>query len=134
MEGVIARIDEVMRHHPRKIFIMIGINDLKLEQKSPGDLTRQYVELLHTISERSPEAQIFLQSLLPVWGETNKAIIEVNQHLSEMADGSRVQYLDIHRLYTDSQGQLRKDWSFDGVHLRAIAYQKWREVVWPLID
>ena len=134
MEGVIARIDEVMRHRPRKIFIMIGINDLRFQDDKPGDLLNQYKILLHKIDERQPEAQIYLQSLLPVWGETNKAVEEVNQGMSKLDDGKRVHYLDIHYLVTDSKGELGREWTFDGIHIRAAAYQKWRDSVWPLVN
>lgn len=134
MDGVVARIDEVLRHHPRKIFIMIGINDLRTQHYRPDDLAGKYEVLLHKINEKSPEAQVYLQSLLPVWGEMNKAVTELNRQLSELADGRNVHYIDIHSLMTDSEGQLRKEWTFDGVHLRAIGYQAWREFVWPLIS
>jgi lysophospholipase L1-like esterase len=133
MEGVIARLEEVTRHRPRKIFIMIGINDLSFEQKKPDDLVKQYVSLLHEINEKSPGSQAYLQSLLPVRGEQNTAVKAVNKRLSELADGKNVQYVDIHSRMTDSQGMLREDWTFDGVHIRAIAYQTWRDQVWPLV-
>jgi lysophospholipase L1-like esterase len=133
MEGVIARIEEVTRHHPLKIFIMIGINDLRFEQKKPDDLVNQYRTLLHKINEESPASRVYLQSLLPVRGETNKTVTKVNEQLSRMADGKSIHYVNLHPLMTDSQGELRDDWTFDGVHLRAVAYQTWRDQVWPLV-
>lgn len=133
VEGVIARLKEVTRHHPREIFIMIGINDLIFEKRTPDELIRLYMNLLHEVREKSPESQVYLQSLLPVRSEHNGAVSEVNARLSEIADGQKVQYLDIHSRMTDSNGMLRDDWTFDGVHLRAVAYQTWRDQVWPLV-
>ena len=134
MDGVIARVDEVMRHHPHKIFIMIGINDLRFQQKNSRELMIQYEILLRKIVEKSQDTDVYLQSLLPVRGEMNRAITEVNQALSELADGRRVHYVDIHSLMTDSKGELREDLTFDGVHIRAIGYKMWQECVWSLVN
>ncbi|MGH9761723.1 MAG: GDSL-type esterase/lipase family protein [Blastocatellia bacterium] len=134
IEGVIARIGEVVRHHPSKIFVMIGINDLRSQRTTPDDLVRQYKAFIQELSERSPESQIYVESLLPTSDWTNDEVKEVNRQLSEVAAGGRVRYVDIHSLMTDEKGELKKAWTFDGVHIRAAAYQKWQEYVWPSVD
>jgi len=50
-----------------------------------------------------------------------------------LADGRRVHYVDLHSLMLDAEGELKNEWTFDGVHIRAIAYRGWRELVWPLV-
>lgn len=64
IHGVIARLDEIVESNPKKIFIMIGINDLGRKRTTEQILT-DYDRLLSFIKQKSPETEIFIQSILP---------------------------------------------------------------------
>jgi hypothetical protein len=131
--GVLKRLSEVTRHHPRQLFVMMGVNDLMANKATPDFVVSQYKALIQRVHEASPATTIYLQSLLPTRREWNEPILEVNRQLEKLADGKRVHYVDVCAAMTDGSGQLREDWTFDGVHLKAPAYEAWRKAVRPLI-
>ena len=64
LDDLIFRSFIIERFHPRKIFVLGGINglvDISLE-----DFEKKYAVLIDKIKKQSPNAQLFLQSLLPV--------------------------------------------------------------------
>lgn len=65
VEGLRYRIEEVLEHHPRQLFIMIGINDL-LGGKTSEDVWAEYRKLISVIRTNSAQTHLFLQSRLPV--------------------------------------------------------------------
>jgi lysophospholipase L1-like esterase len=158
-EGMQRRIGEILRHHPKQLFIMVGINDLK-EGKKPEQVLADYQLLIKNIKLASPNTQIFLQSILPVnvvmwrssWGEYLRAevirsIPQVNQGLEKLADGKQVIYIDLYSamavkpdestaLYSKiiaEPDQLNQQYTFDGIHLNAEGYIKWRNIVRPYV-
>jgi len=134
MEGITARIDEVTRHRPSKLFVMIGINDIKFEQKDPLALVNQFRALVDKVVRASPNTKIYLQSLLPVWDTSlNRSVRQVNLSLASIADNHHVYYVDLNSIMSDANGLLRRELSFDGVHLRAAGYEEWRKAIWPLV-
>ena len=53
--------------------------------------------------------------------------VDLNAHnvaLSKFADGETVFYLDMNPLFTDENGYLKSDETFDGVHLYADGYSR----------
>jgi lysophospholipase L1-like esterase len=143
VEGLRRRIDEVIQHHPRQLFIMIGINDL-MSGKTGDEVLTEYRSLIDRIRSSSPRTQIFLQSILPfnaaLGGSPSrldvvaKHILHVNKVLSSMADGRQIIYIDIYSNMADEANQLDKRYTSDGVHLNGDGYIKWRDVVRPYLD
>jgi lysophospholipase L1-like esterase len=142
VEGVGRRIGEALRHHPRKLFVMIGINNL-LRGDDPDQLIMAYRSLIQTVKESSPQTRIFVQSILPInstlpgMDQTqafSDHILKVNRALSEFADGKQVIYVDLYSSMTDTPHLLSDKYTFDGVHLNGDGYLKWRDVIRPFID
>jgi lysophospholipase L1-like esterase len=113
--------------------VMVGINDLRFEGDSPGNLSSAFQRLIERVATESPNTQIIVQSILPVWGNLNSQVLAANQALAGLAEGDRVVYLDIHSMFADGTGQLSKELTFDGVHLRAVGYLKWRSAIMPFL-
>src|SRR5690606_9671946 len=63
--GVVARMDEVLRHQPKKIFLMIGVNDLKRNEPT-ANIIQNYGRIVQKIRKKSPKTRIYLNSILPV--------------------------------------------------------------------
>src|SRR5690606_40081866 len=63
--GVLARLDEILRHQPKKIFLMIGVNDLK--RNVPTEyIIANYHKIVARIQKDSPKTKIYLNSILPI--------------------------------------------------------------------
>lgn len=131
--GVLARMDEVLSSRPDKIFLLIGINDLKRGTSAEAILS-VYGRIIKRVRQQSPKTKLYIQSILPVneqmlpqiYSKINNGIIKsLNGQLQQLCNTPQVIYADLHPTFEDADGQLKKDWSIDGLHLRAAAYIQW---------
>lgn len=130
--GVYARLDEIVRHHPRKIFLMIGVNDLKRGIPTQN-IINNYERIVEKIHRESPKTKIYLNSILPV---NNKKLIEAfkavkNEDIQVLnaalnSIGSRHSYTQFVDLYPiiAKDGELMEELTPDGIHLEVDAYVK----------
>lgn len=129
--GVYARLDEVLRHQPKKIFLMIGVNDLKRNVPT-SYIIRNYERIVNKIRKDSPKTQIYLNSILPIHNgkllESFKSVKNtdvkvLNTALKEISTkNQKVRFIDLHEILADKNGELRADITPDGIHLEVSAY------------
>ena len=128
--GVLARLPEVLRHRPAKIYLLVGGNDL-LFQTSPDEVAAQYRELVQRIRRESPDTELVLQSIPPVNNElrntrmTNANIQVLNTRIAQIARDYALRYLDLYTPLTDASGNLSAKFTEDGVHLNGAGYAVW---------
>lgn len=116
-----------------KIYIMLGMNELGY--RNTGYFQEQYLAVLEQIRKWQPHAIIFIMANLHVSQAKNNIQTEFNNininaknvAAASLADGVDVFYLDSNPLFTDKDGLLKEDLTFDGVHLYANNYPEWRE-------
>lgn len=116
-----------------KAYIMLGVNELGW---SGTEIFRnQYAKLIQQVREDSPDAQIVLESILPVSAKqeekhsyvNNQRIAEYNQVIQSLSEEEQCTYLDLTTLVSDQQGCLREDLTEDGVHLNVAGCRLWLE-------
>lgn len=118
--------------HYGKIYIMLGMNELGYGD-TPMYL-KQYLKVLRQLREWQPDAIIYVMANLHVSREKNNMESEFNNinindknvAAARLANGRDIFYLDCNPLFTDEDGFLQADLTFDGVHLYAQHYDKWR--------
>lgn len=116
-----------------KIYIMLGMNELGYGNTSM--YMKQYLKVLRQIREWQPDAVIFIMANLHVSQEKNNMESEFNNinindknvASARLANGRDIFYLDCNPLFTDEEGYLQAELTFDGVHLYAQHYEKWGE-------
>src|SRR5690606_26857170 len=133
--GVLRRLDEVIRHAPTKVFILIGINDIA-KDIPPEVIAHNCGEIISRIKHSSPGTGIYLQSILPVnpavrgfpqhYDKAN-AIVRTNLLLAEVAKSQNVNFLDLYPLFLDKHQHLDEHLTNDGLHLNATGYQRWAD-------
>jgi lysophospholipase L1-like esterase len=78
------------------------------------------------------KAKLVVQSILPVdlaWIDNN-IIKQTNRRLEEIAREYGANFLDVHGLFVDAQGNVRKSYlQDDGVHLSSKGYGVWANEV-----
>ncbi len=130
--GVLQRLDcSVFDCAPSDLFILIGINDLN-SGRSLDSMEAGYDEMLKRIRARRPDLRIVVQSLLPTCGnyaKRNAEIVAFNERLKKLASKYNCSYLDLHALLRDAEGQLKAEYTEDGLHLTEPAYKVWRQQV-----
>lgn len=113
-----------------KIYLMLGINEVGYNLKQT---VSKYRELLEFIEQKQPGALIFLQANLHVTKKrsdtdevvNNRAINQLNQEISKLADRKKSFYLDENILFDDADGNLSTEKSEDTAHLYAKYYIEW---------
>jgi lysophospholipase L1-like esterase len=131
--GVLKRIDDITDRQPSKVFLLIGINDIG---KDIPDSVIAYndLKIVKEIHVKSPQTHIYLESVLPVNSTVNnfpqhydKAdhILTLNKLLAANAAAGNYTYVDIFQLFADADGRLKKEYTYEGLHLKPPAYDIW---------
>lgn len=116
-----------------KIYIMLGMNELGYGNTQM--YLKQYGEVVAQIREWQPDAIIYIMANLHVSEKKNNPETEFNNiNINDknaasalLANGTDIFYLDCNPLFTDENGFLNADLTFDGVHLYAQHYDVWRQ-------
>ena len=116
-----------------KIYLMLGINELGW---AGTDIFRdQSTKLLERLREDHPEAEIYIQSILPVSAAqeakksyvNNSRIADYNEVWRELAYELEIPYLEVGEVLTGEDGCLPKNLTYDGVHLNPRGCKIWLE-------
>ena len=127
----ISLADAVAQAACDKIYLMLGVNELGW---NGTDIFREHAEnLLQRLKADHPEAEIVIQSLLPVSAEqdakgtyvNNRRILAYNQVWMELAEENGCDYVNIAEAVTGEDGCLPAEMSFDGVHLNRAGCHAW---------
>lgn len=135
--GLIGRVEEVCRHQPTKIFIEIGTNDLSMGAPV-SEIMADYEQLITEI-ERRVSTEIYINSVLPVQdlpGENyqNSEILSLNRLLKEFCSKKSLNYIDLTPTFTDdNSGNLKAEYTHDGLHLNANGYLEWKRILTPFL-
>ena len=116
----------------QKVYLLFGINELGWTNEDA--FISKYAALIEAVRATHPDAQIYVQSILPV-GEkaskdkpylTNSRIAEFNARLQKMAAEQSVYYLDVASAF---QTPLPEELSSDGIHLVRSGCETWRDYI-----
>ncbi|MDR0323739.1 MAG: GDSL-type esterase/lipase family protein [Treponema sp.] len=129
--GVKKRLNEsVFKLNPAKVFLFIGVNDTKKTNDSNETIAENIREIVFSIKNSNQETVIYLQSLYPVnqsrfdpYKISNNRISEINLLLKSLCDDVNILYIDMFSHLVDEYGQLRKEYTVDGLHLNAAGYR-----------
>ena len=130
--GVLQRLDcSVFPCQACDVFILIGVNDLG-DRHALDQMELGYRELLQRLRAAAPEAHLHVESLLPARGHyarLNANIPLFNDRLRLLAAECHAEYLDLHALLVDKQGELKAECSRDGLHFNERGYQIWQAAI-----
>lgn len=122
---------------PAYLFLNIGTNDLNGPQYSQDELIERYNLILENIKENVPGVKIYLLAYYPVnpdatdmpWAKgifahrTNERIRTANEALKQLAYNHSAEYLDLNADITDEKGQLKAEYTIEGMHMYANGYK-----------
>lgn len=137
LKGMPERVSAIAAVKPEKVFILAGINSL--HDGNIEECIKEYRILLDALTAALPNAEVFLQSVLPIepkWEDItchNSVIVEFNRRLSALAEEYKMTYVDIYSAYV-LDGQMNPALSRDGLHLKPAEYSHWAEVIAQYID
>ena len=137
-EWMLNRLDPILDGKPKKVFLMIGTNDLA------WGISRDVVlsnikELVSRFKHESPKTDIYIQSILPVNGtefdkfhghyDQSDNIQKLNNELEIFCESDNIQYIDLHSSFINKDGLLDSRYTYDGLHLTGDGYLLWRDLI-----
>lgn len=142
ISGVEKRTAQVMLGKPKKLFLLIGINDVS-HNLTVKQLATKYERLVKNIRMLSPSTEVYLQSVMPVNNDfkrykslvgKEKTIKAFNKEIERIAKANGCTFIDLTPALADpSTGKLRRNFTNDGLHLTGAGYKAWMNVVKPYI-
>ena len=142
-ENVLADLTHrVSIFNPSQVFVWLGTNDLR-DGKTPEQTLESLQTIIDQIQTERSMSKITLISLIPVNSQvdpytvglrSNDQIQKVNQGLREIAKNEKLDYIDLYSSLKDDQGNLKAEYTVDGLHLSDAGYQVVQEIIEPYLD
>lgn len=124
--GVLNRMDTIINTNAEKAFLMIGANDIgAIDVEVIFD---NYVNILKQLRDSDIEPIVLSTLLTYNHVRDNKIIRKLNTKLKTLCSDLDITYVDLN-VHLSIDGELNKDYSFDGIHLNGIAYAIWAEAI-----
>ena len=135
-KDLLIDMDEtVYRYNPTKVFIQIGTNDLNCDDSNGEQAYNNIVKMIKNIKKNRPYAEVYVESIYPVnqtdderinksttGKRTNEDIKELNSQLEEYCKNNDVKYIDMYNELVDENGNLKLEYTVDGLHLSTEGY------------
>jgi hypothetical protein len=132
--GKLSVFQALERKQYAKVYLMLGVNELGYNNDQ--GFADAYGAAVDRVRQLQPDAQIYLQSIVPVNQETcqatgqpsyitNEQIAVYNQMIETVAQERQVYYVNVSEALVDESGTLPADASADGIHFHREGYQSW---------
>ena len=128
-KGVLNRLDEVIRRHPKIVFLMIGANDL--QTGLPVSMINANIgSIVGALAQK--QIRVVLQKTVHVTAsyrpQINSKVNELNNTLSGLCAAPRILCLDLNPILAGG-GALSPSFSLDGIHLNTAGYLAWKKEI-----
>ena len=132
---VIARVNSAVSYKPKKLFLMIGINDL-FHGEDLNYILENYRKILTVIRTKSPDTIIYVQSVLPINNDISRLpivdsqkIINLNVQLQSLVDNEKIFFINLYPSFCGSDNKMYQKYAPDGVHPNAAGYLLWKNLI-----
>ena len=138
--------ERVYQYNPSKVFLLIGTNDLQHE-RSIDEIVDNIKKIVEGIKENRPEAEIYIESIYPinntdaekidhdmVGRRTNEDIMTINEKLQQYCQENDVVYIDLYNELIDEDGNLKEEYTKEGLHMSDEGYEAITEKLKQYMD
>lgn len=128
-KGVLNRLHQVINLKPKVVVVSIGSNDIVKINDGVDNIVKRILKIKYELTKKLPNSNIYLLSVLPVLDDkeitnynylknrNNDIIDEINEELMIYTN-----IIDISGCLKDINNNLRKDYTYDGLHLNEKGY------------
>jgi len=135
-EGFYNRLSTVYSVNPEMCFIMGGINDIH-QGISVNEITISIKKLIEelTLNGIKPiiQSTLYVSIKYPNWKKVNKIVDELNNEIKKICIEKDIIFMDINAVLS-IDGALKKENTYDGVHLTGYGYTEWGKLLKPIIE
>jgi lysophospholipase L1-like esterase len=120
---------------PSIVVMLIGTNDLAFSSDVSG-ISGRIEQICQAIIATQPNVRLIVQSVYPInpsddprviqyllGSRTNALILELNERIQEMTTRLEIDYVDLHPALKDEHGNLKLEYTTDGLHLNVEGYE-----------
>ncbi|MFH0979932.1 MAG: GDSL-type esterase/lipase family protein [Planctomycetota bacterium] len=140
--GILHRLDvSVFDCRPSYILLENGANDLgelwRTGRPTIEEIADGYAELVAAIRARLPQVPMCLVNVAPTTGPhagLSPLAPLLNRQIERIAARFGCQYMDLYRVVVNDAGELRWELTDDGLHLNALGYRSWAEIIAPYLE
>jgi len=131
--GVLKRLKDITDRQPRKLFILLGINDIGKDIPD-AVIMDNYLKIIKEVHTKCPQTRIYVQSILPLnpamprfpqHYDKQEHVIAVNKLLQANASIANYTFINLYPLFLDKNNHLDAQYSMEGLHLKPAAYVIW---------
>lgn len=129
-DSMLQRIEQtILPLEPANLIMLMGINDF-FQNRPQEQIAENIRQIIRRVHESIPETRILLQAVYPVnthdrnmlieriqmHGRDNGDIRKLNQLIAQVAREENIEFIDLTEVLSDNEGQLRHEYSYDGLH------------------
>lgn len=123
--------NRIFAYNPTKVFILIGTNDLVYSGLDNDGIKNNIEEIINKIYEKNSNIKIYMESIYPVNNSINKEIVETrtNENIKDLNNkiekicNNKCTYINMYDNLTDKNGNMKRIYTVDGLHLNKIGYK-----------
>lgn len=138
---LLERLNEnVLCIKPKNLVLLIGTNDIG--RGFPLKMTLENLDaIINATKESCPDINFVLQAVYPInrpmrdafEKRSNEKILAMNKELIKLSEKYGCVWLDLTDELSDETGNLKKEFTYDGLHLNAKAYKIVAKNIIPLL-
>lgn len=134
--GVLKRLHQIIKLEPSTIVLSIGSNDYARINENIEEVVKGILKIKYLLLEQLPSVNLYILSLSPVLRDdeisnynyilnrNNDIIDEINNELALFTH-----IIDVNSYLKDSNGNLKKAYTTDGIHLSHEGYLVFSDVI-----
>jgi lysophospholipase L1-like esterase len=136
---LLLRIIPILRIHPGKIFLEIGVNDVVYcKKRTIEDIYNCYTKIIDTIEKITPTSKIYVTLIFPVKNKPesiNTRISILNSMIAENCNVVNKHFKNIIIIdMTSALLQSNTYYKDDGLHLNQNGYLLWANTIRPYVN
>lgn len=143
---VLKRLEEnVIVLKPKKVFLLIGTNDLSLPNGKPEKVFAVIKQIIEKLQSAETPPQIVMLSEIPVnrkaaklsfltvGRRSNTALKKINSLLEPFCNEKCIPFVDLFTPLCNEEGRLEKKFTTEGLHLSVEGYRVISEIIRSLV-
>lgn len=137
---IMLRKNEIIATKPKRMFILVGSNDLNSANPNIESIATRYVQAVEELQAALPDTKIYIMLTLPINSKyekkasiRNAKITEFDNRLVQLCNERGIYYIDMATSLKDENGVLVSAISDDGLHLKGQYYAYWYNLIRDVI-
>lgn len=129
-EHLLLRLDPLISIRPEKVFLLIGSNDIAAARRIE-DIAADVEAIVERLQAALPGCPIHLQTVMPRARKMVERIRALNLRYQQIAARRGIGFIDLFPALDDGKGMLKKEFTYDAIHLTGAGYEVWRQLLAP---